>query len=443
MQYEHKIDEAIMKAINDKKIIQKYALEDKKTKKKREELHFDGILKAVEELYGRAITHRILSLHLEALEKQKIIERDPFKAGNPRFYRLIKNSRLALELELPVKVQTKREENVRHSSRKNNILLRETKEQRNKKVYLLLMSLVAIGFSVPEPVNDNSKVEAGVFDIGNKPHKMSAKLPGVSISDFFHKYRDSTNGWRFSYVKFKNESEVKWYFDKLSEYEPPLIKPISEIEWIKREQLQNRLSWPVEGETRYGIVDRQLHEFLLDCIGLLGQTQILIEHIWKYKRRPKREEVEWYQFLYGKHYTSSFFTKINQKRIRLKNATKQRKIAEAAAKADYKAADETGDFRSPKCKAAREVLDYIACGETTNMLINTHLSDEEEDETTNIHTPSIRLFYKTVKEEYNNMCENYKVITDPLMNDIAYPQFLSSIWAERKEELGRKRVVAA
>jgi DNA-binding HxlR family transcriptional regulator len=405
-----------------------------------EELHFDGILNAVEESY-RAITHRILSLHLKALEKQKIIERDPFKAGNPRFYRLNKNAKLDLELELPVKVRTKREENARHSSsRKNNILLRETKEQRNKKVYLLLMSLVAIGFSVPEPVSDYSKVEVGDFYIGNKPHKMSAKLPGVSISDFFHKYRDSTNGWRFSYVKFKNESEVKWYFDKLSEYEPPLIKPIGEIEWIKREQLQNGLPWPVEGETRYGIVDRQLHEFLLDCIGLLGQTQILMEHVWKYKRRPKREEVKWYQFLYGKHYTSSFFTKINQNHTMLKNATKQRKIAEAATKADCKAADETGDFRSPKCKAAREVLDYIAGDETTNMLINTHLSDEEEE--TNINTPSIRLFYKTVKEEYNSMCENYKVITDPLMNDIVYPQFLSSIWAERKEELHRKRVVA-
>jgi len=36
MQYEHKIDKAIMKALNEKKIIQKYALnDDKETKKKR------------------------------------------------------------------------------------------------------------------------------------------------------------------------------------------------------------------------------------------------------------------------------------------------------------------------------------------------------------------------------------------------------------------------
>jgi hypothetical protein len=57
MQYDHKIDEAIIQALNDKIIIQKYALDDKKTKKKREELHFDGIFKAVEELY-HIITNR-------------------------------------------------------------------------------------------------------------------------------------------------------------------------------------------------------------------------------------------------------------------------------------------------------------------------------------------------------------------------------------------------
>jgi hypothetical protein len=86
------------------------------------------------------------------LEKQKIIERDPFtKAGNPRFCRLSKNAKLDLELELPVTVKSKREENARHSSSKNNILLQETKKQKNKKVYILLcMSLVAIGFSIIE-----------------------------------------------------------------------------------------------------------------------------------------------------------------------------------------------------------------------------------------------------------------------------------------------------
>jgi DNA-binding HxlR family transcriptional regulator len=423
MQYEHKIDKAIMKALNDKKIIQKYALnDDKETKKKREELHFGGILKAVKELYGRAITRRILDLHLDALERQKIIDRDPLvRAPIPRFYRLTKNAKLSLELELPLKVQTKREENARHSggssSRKSNNMLRDTKEQRNKKVYLLLMSLVAIGFSVPEPlVSDYSKVQAGDFYIGNKPHKMSDTLPGISISDFFHEYRDSANGWRFRYVKFKDTSEVKWYFDKLSEYEPPLIKPIGELELIriKRERerlLQKELSWPVEGETRYGIIDRQLHEFLLDCTCLLGETESLMEHVWKYKRRPKREEVEWYQFLYGKHRTSSFFTKINQKRIRLKNATKQSKKAKTDAEAAYKAAVETDNFTSEEYKAACEILDYIACDETINRIKT--LPDN---------------FYKTLKEKYNSIHENYKTITGPLMNEIAHPQFLSSVW---------------
>ena len=140
---------------------------------------------------------------------------------------------------------------------------------------------------------------------------------------------------------------------------------------------------------------------------------MLMEYVWKYKRRPKREEVEWYQFLHGKHRTFSFFTKINQKRIMLKNVTKQKE--KAAAKADYKAAVETGDFRSPKYKAACEILDYIAGGETTNRLIKTLRGKS----------------YETLEEKHNSLHENYKVITGPLMNSIAYPRFLSSVWAER------------
>ncbi len=109
--------------------------------------------------------------------------------------------------------------------------------------------------------------------------------------------------------------------------------------------------------------------------------------------------------------TSSFFTKINQKRSRLKNATKQREKAKADAEAAYKAAVETDNFTSEEYKAACEILDYIACDETINRIKT--LTDN---------------FYKTPEEKYNSMHENYKVITGPLMNEIAHPQFLPSVW---------------
>lgn len=126
------------------------------------------------------------------------------------------------------------------------------------------MSLVTICFfSVPEPVNDISKVQAGDFNVGNRPHRMSATLPGVSISDFLHEYRDTLNGWIFRNIKFKDASDVEWYFKKLAEHDPPIIMPINDFEWIKREQLQKGLPWAIEGETRYGIADKLLHDLVL------------------------------------------------------------------------------------------------------------------------------------------------------------------------------------
>ena len=122
MQYDNHLDDTIIRILNDNKIIQKYAWTYTKTEKRREELHFKGILKAVEEYY-RKVTHSMLSLHLTMLEKENIIERDKeFKNGHARFHRLTNNTKLALELELPIpKVRSKREENRRKKKNNNNL----------------------------------------------------------------------------------------------------------------------------------------------------------------------------------------------------------------------------------------------------------------------------------------------------------------------------------
>ena len=51
-------------------------------------------------------------------------------------------------------------------------------------------------------------------------------MPGVSVSDFFLKYRDISNAWIFSHIRFHKKSEVEWYFNKLTEFDPPIIGPI-------------------------------------------------------------------------------------------------------------------------------------------------------------------------------------------------------------------------
>ena len=51
-------------------------------------------------------------------------------------------------------------------------------------------------------------------------------MPGVSVSDFFLKYRDISNAWIFSHIRFHKKSEVEWYFNKLKEFDPPIIGPL-------------------------------------------------------------------------------------------------------------------------------------------------------------------------------------------------------------------------
>jgi hypothetical protein len=213
------------------------------------------------------------------------------------------------------KVNFKKEEKTRGST-----IPKVTKEEKNKKAYLLLLSLVTTGFSTPEPVNDISKVEAGDFEIRNKPYRASTTLPGFSIKDFFHEHMDILNGRRFGHVKFKDNREVEWYFKKLSEYDPPIIKPIIDIEWIKREQLEIGLPWPIEGERRYGIEDKRLHQWLQDWIILFGFTESILQYKWTYQKKPSNEEVQWHKFIYGKKYSNSFFSKTSQERSEMKKA---------------------------------------------------------------------------------------------------------------------------
>jgi DNA-binding HxlR family transcriptional regulator len=440
MQHDHELNSAIIHSLNDTKIIQKYALVDSKTGKKRQQLHFRGILRAVKELY-RAVTDRLLSLHLEGLERQQIIERDKeFRNGLPRFYRLTNNTKMALKLELPIRrVQSNREENRRkkknnsnsnnnNGSTSSNKSYNKTRKDTNENVYLLLMSLATIGFSIPEPVENESDIRPGdIYDKSRKKtYRFSTRQRGISINEFLHEYRDSANGWRFHHVTFKNTSKVKKYFKILMSFEPPIIKPINEIEWVKKEHIDRGLQWPIVcKETRYGIADKQLKEFLDYCILLLGETEMLMEHVWKYKKKPTHEQVEWYRSIYGKDYANNFFIKINEwhnklRRIAVVGTTgrlKEKVVADARATIRQAEASDNNNNnntnnQSQKYKSACEILDYVGGFETFNNIKK---------------TPYIYYHQKLCSEEYDkNVRANYSYLTE-MFEKLAYPEFVEDI----------------
>jgi hypothetical protein len=300
------------------------------------------------------------------------------------------------------------------------LLWPEKNTEVNKTSYLLLLSLAAIGVSTPKPVEDDSHPPLGAFydEKQNKAFTMSTPIPDISVTDFFHRYRDFHDGWRFRYIKFKDVSEIEWYFQKLMEFKPPILGPAEQIEWIKKVRHERKLKLPPskEGEEkRYGIVDKKLRDFMQRTIALLGDTEMAMRHIWRYKRKPRPEEIEWYRYIYGEHRTNSYFTRINEERTRLERiigkTDRERKRAKAAAETDYKTCHEAGDFQSPKYNTACK--------------IQMHLVDIERADS--IKSMSYYWHQKLSSEEYRDVRTNYSIITDALMN-IAYPDFMKNIF---------------
>jgi hypothetical protein len=241
-----------------------------------------------------------------------------------------------------VEVQSKREGEGRYhyflsthsqTGRENKI-----RSEKNKKACFILMSLAVIGSSRLEPVIGEIKV--GDIYLGDKVRRQ-LNIPGVSVSDFFLKYRDISSAWIFSHIRFHKKSEVEWYFNKLKEFDPPIIGPIDEVSWTKRKLVQSRLELKtVKGtrnmlkidqdkailsihETRYVIADERLYRFFERCIILLHESIQTMEEIWRYKREPTDEERLWFVYLYGERRANQLFVKFRQKRLEIKNIQKE------------------------------------------------------------------------------------------------------------------------
>jgi hypothetical protein len=108
-------------------------------------------------------------------------------------------------------------------------------------------------------------------------------------------------------------SEIGSLFKMLLKEKTPLIKPIDEV----------------GGETRYGITDKSLADYIADCWGLFSFVLWRMEETWKYKRKPTKDEKEWYVFFYGKRKANDFFTKAQETR---NHSKVDRKIRESSIK---------------------------------------------------------------------------------------------------------------
>ena len=174
-------------------------------------LGFIELLEILKNSYPK-ITKRVLSRHLNLLERLGIIERDQFRPGIKRNSWLSKNTKWMLILGWDISAKYKRDDEGRYSYFTDTIPQTGSKNksriERNKKVCMLLMSLAVIGSTRLDPVV--GEIVRGDIYLDNKPRRLSV-MPGVSVSDFFLKYRDISNAQIFSNIHFHKKSEVEWY----------------------------------------------------------------------------------------------------------------------------------------------------------------------------------------------------------------------------------------
>ncbi len=232
----------------------------------------------------------MISRHLEILFKQNILTRDESSGlGKKRYYNLTEATNFEKQLHIFEGVRVEQER-----SQKD-----ESPEEKRRKLCLLLLFIGNVGAG---RLRQKGNAELGTILLRDetgtfKPYE-SYQLPGFGLSDFLNETNllMSTQAGAFAYIRFE-ESELQDLFNSLLEH-PPIIKKIDEI----------------DGEIRYGVVDRRLAELIFDCSVIFTVIKAALEGKWKYIRAPDKVEYEWYRYFYGDVETRSYFNKMFEQR---------------------------------------------------------------------------------------------------------------------------------
>ena len=251
------------------------------------------------------IAKKVLSSHLKKLEEDKIIRREKARIGYPRFYYLTNLTMQQISLGIHVQVKSKRE-------RRASALDRGEVEHpaiKKKRMYQLLFYIASAGARRLRPSPKPEPGDIGLFGADGKLTAYSIyDIDGVGVSDFSVKPIETIGqaGALTDVVTDLSPSEISSLLEMLSRAKPKLIKPISFV----------------DGEIRYGIHNCSLAEYISDCWVLFSFVKWRMEETWQHIREPRKDEVEWYVFFYGKSKTKDFFSKAQEIKKRSKTDRK-------------------------------------------------------------------------------------------------------------------------
>ncbi len=165
-------------------------------------------------------------------------------------------------------------------------------------------------------------------------------LPGISPSEF-RTIREF--GLVYQQIDFTKDEVIQHF---------KLLENQNLIKKIKSLQLE------ILNEERYTIVDNSLKELLADCSTLEGHVHIYLEYTWKGIRKPRSDEIIWYENLWGKSRTKKWFVHCNNIRREYQKKNKNQVLKETQERLDWDKSEIIKKFDSIKKKHAKTINAY-------------------------------------------------------------------------------------
>jgi len=253
--------------------------------------YFNELLKILNDRYYKKtkVSKRTLTIHLNKMEAQKIIERDDRTKRYKRYVWLSPYTIIQRKYHLPFNGVT---------DVKTTLNMDAIKEEKDKKLALFL--ILAFGYGCDKFKVDRSEEprSSGLFSADPilKNYDISYyKEVGFSLSDLKSDFGGSSPVQTLLALNNFNEQEIETMLQEIIEHdEIPVRKIFSE-----------------DKEIRYYIDDAVLEGFLYSCVEILVDLIRRMEKQWcLLLKKPTKDESSWFSFVFGKEYITQMFLEI-------------------------------------------------------------------------------------------------------------------------------------
>jgi DNA-binding HxlR family transcriptional regulator len=272
-------------------------------------LHFNEILRQLKENNYKT-NPETLSVHLNKMINQKILEREPYiKPGKKVYYWLSNKTKFEFDWNIFTGIK---------DVKLKKLTKEEREKERKKKLILFLLITASHGYT---GYRRSLEFKAGnllVLDSKGKPAGVTTyNEPGFSAKDLDvdDEFAHLSLGSNFLVLNRFNRDKIEDIIAELSKKDTYLkLREISSSDGK---------------ETRFDIPDETLKSFLNSCTTIIKYMLNMLRQKWFILLiKPQREEFEWFEFMIGEENAKVFFSNIEE------NKRQRRTIRERYIKFD-------------------------------------------------------------------------------------------------------------